>query len=347
MKYRGVHLDSLAWELAPIVVTTDELEGRLEPVFEALHIPRGQLEAWTGIRERRWWEPGFPPSLGAAKAARRALARSRVRPEDLGVLIYAGVCRDELEPATACHVAAELGINPSEGVYDISNACLGVLNGVIDVANRIALGQIRAGLVVSCETAREINDTMIERMLESPDMETFKLSLATLTGGSGAVAVVIADADLAAGDTPELQGGIQRSAAQHHMLCRWGWEGIVGASGRSFTSTDSVAVLQNGVDLGRTTWTAFLDELGWKGADIDRVICHQVGSAHRDEILAALDIDPAKDFNTFEYLGNMGTAALPITAGIASDRGVLARGQTVAFLGIGSGLNCMMLGWKW
>ena len=63
----------------------------------------------------------------------------------------------------------------------------------MDIANRIELGQIRAGLVVSCETAREINDTMIETMLADRSMEVFKTSLATLTGGSGAVAVLVTD----------------------------------------------------------------------------------------------------------------------------------------------------------
>ncbi len=36
-------------------------------------MPEGQLEALTGIHERRWWEPGFPVSQGATLAARKAL----------------------------------------------------------------------------------------------------------------------------------------------------------------------------------------------------------------------------------------------------------------------------------
>src|SRR5439155_9673361 len=112
-------------------------------------------------------------------------------PGQVDALIYGGVCREYCEPATACRVASDLGISPGAAVYDISNACLGVLNGIIEIANRIELGQIRAGLVVSCETAREINDIMIERMLEARSMEVFKHSLATLTGGSGAVAVLV------------------------------------------------------------------------------------------------------------------------------------------------------------
>ena len=47
----------------------------------------------------------------------------------MDILIYAGVCREQYEPATACAVAANLGISPDATMYDLSNACLGVLNG--------------------------------------------------------------------------------------------------------------------------------------------------------------------------------------------------------------------------
>ena len=43
----------------------------------------------------------------------------------------------------------------------------------------------------------------------------------------------------------------------------------------------------------------------------------------------------------------MGTVSLPLTAALAEERGFLERGSRVAFLGIGSGLNCLMLGWEW
>jgi len=157
MKYTKVYVDAIAYELAPVVVSSSELEDRLIPLYNALHISKGQLEALTGIAERRWWEEGYELSDGAVAAARKALNTSALKPEDIEILIYAGVCRENFEPATACRVAAGVGVSPGAAVYDISNACLGVLNGMLDIANRIELGHIKAGMVVSCETAREIN----------------------------------------------------------------------------------------------------------------------------------------------------------------------------------------------
>ncbi|OGS13145.1 MAG: 3-oxoacyl-ACP synthase III [Elusimicrobia bacterium RIFOXYA2_FULL_58_8] len=338
MKYTKVFINAIGYELGPNVVTSSELEKRILPTLEALHIPPGQLEALTGIRERRWWNPGFALSEGAARAARTALKQAGLTAADLGALIYAGVCRKHSEPATAPAVADKLGIKPSTAVFDISNACLGVLNGILDIANRIELGQIKAGMVVACESSREINDSMIAHMLSDKSFETFRLSLATLTGGSGAVAVILTDGATGGGGRHRLLGGVYRSACEHHKLCIWHGDRM---------STDATAVLKHGVALGQQTWKDLLAELKMSAEEFGKIICHQVGGAHKKNVLGALGIPDHKDFSTYEHLGNMGTVALPTAAAIAGEREFLVPGDKVAFLGIGSGLNTIMLGVKW
>ncbi len=347
MKYSRVYIDAMGYELPPVVVTSTELEARLKSLYATLRIPEGQLESLTGISERRWWDEGYSVSDGALAAAQHALAASSVKADELGALIYAGVCRELFEPATACRVAAGLGVSSDAAVYDLSNACLGVLNGMVEIANRIELGQIRAGMVVSCETAREINELAIERMLASESMETFKLSVATLTGGSGAVAVLLTDDSFTPRPRRRLLGGATQTAPQFHALCRWGMEAMRPFGFQQFMSTDSVAVLKHGVELGQRTWAALLRKLGWMKDQVDKVICHQVGSSHQETILKLLGIDANKDFSTYPYLGNIGTVSLPLTAALAEDREFLKPGDRVAFLGIGSGLNCLMLGLEW
>ncbi|MBI5062661.1 MAG: 3-oxoacyl-ACP synthase III, partial [Desulfatitalea sp.] len=111
--------------------------------------------------------------------------------------------------------------------------------------------------------------------------------------------------------------------------------------------TDAVGVLKHGVSLGIETFREFRKELGWPEAFPEKVICHQVGSAHQRTILEAFGIESSRDFGTFRYLGNIGTVSLPITAAIADERQFLKPGDRVGFLGIGSGLNCLMLGMVW
>lgn len=347
MKYTRVYLDTIKYVLPPKVVSSDELEEQLKPIYDKLHLRVGQLAALTGVEERRWWASGSSVSDGAAAAGKRALKASNVSASDLGAVIYAGVCRENFEPATACAVADAIGAPEDAAIYDISNACLGVFNGILDIANRIELGQIRAGMVVSCETAREINETMIARMLQDDNMERFKLSLATLTGGSGAVACILTDGSFTEHPRRQLLGGVTHTAPQYHRLCRWGLETIEKGMLRPFMSTDSVSVLKFGVELGLRTWKSFLKKLDWTRDRVDKVICHQVGSEHQNTILRLLEIDKSKDYATYPFLGNIGTVSVPITAAIAEERDFLKPGDHVGFLGIGSGLNCTMLGFKW
>lgn len=346
MRYTNVNIAGFGYELPPNVVTSDDLEKRLEPVYAALRLQKGQLEAITGIRERRLWDPGYPMSRGAATAGQKALKKAGISSSNLGMLIYGGVCRDNLEPATACAVADELGIGPNCQIFDISNACLGVLNGMVQAANAIELGQIEAAMIVSCESAREIIDLTIDRLNRTRDMEVLKKTIATLTGGSGAVAVVLT----ALGRSTEVHrmlGGAALSAAEHHRLCVWSSHGEFATNNGHMLETDSVGVLKHGVTLGRETFRVFRQNLNLSADHPDKIICHQVGASHQRSILEALGIPAEKDFTTFQYLGNIGTVSLPITAAISAERGFLQADDVVGLLGIGSGLNCLMLGVKW
>lgn len=345
MRYNRVCIDAFGYELAPHVVTSDELDERIAPVYKTLRIPPGQIENLSGIRERRFWDPGQTMADGATRAGRKALANANVHADQIGILIYGGVCRDNLEPATACAVADGLGLPPSAQIYDISNACLGAVNGMIQVANAIELGQIQAGMVVCCETARQIVDTMIDRLLRNPSMPLFKTTLATLTGGSGAAAVILTRDDLA-DHRRRVVGGAARNATEHHKLCRWGPDPENPAAAPLIMETHAIEVLENGVRLGAETWRHFLRETNWAGG-VHKTICHQVGTSNRDAILKSINVSPENDFPTFPYLGNIGTVSLPITAAIAEQRGFLQPGDRVGLLGIGSGLNCVMLGVDW
>ena len=146
MKYSRVYIDAIGYELPPVVVTSRRAGGAAQARLRGAAHPRGA--ARSAHRDRRAALVGAGlPALATGRSPRRGTRwrPSNVRADDLDVLIYAGVCRELFEPATACRVAAELGVGPDAAVYDVSNACLGVLNGMVDIANRIELGQIRAG----------------------------------------------------------------------------------------------------------------------------------------------------------------------------------------------------------
>ena len=127
----------------------------------------------------------------------------------------------------------------------------------------------------------------------------------------------------------------------------WGSETDVSSKGKHFIETDSTEILKNGVTLREKTFKIFRKTLNWHDNAPDKIICHQVGATHQRNILGAIKIPKEKDFTTFKYLGNIGSVSLPITAAIAAEREFLLKNDRVGFLGIGSGLNCLMLGIEW
>jgi 3-oxoacyl-[acyl-carrier-protein] synthase-3 len=111
--------------------------------------------------------------------------------------------------------------------------------------------------------------------------------------------------------------------------------------------TDSERLLHAGLAAGQATFEQFLVTSGWSRDTIDKTICHQVGGTHRRLMLESLGLTIERDYATFPWLGNTGSVALPITLALAAERGFLNPQEHVALLGIGSGINCIMLGVDW
>lgn len=346
MRYTKPCLETLAYTLPDEIVTSAQLEEMLAPLYGRLRLPEGRLELMTGIRERRFWPPGTLPSDVSIASGRKAIAASGIDPREIGALIHASVCRDHLEPATACRVHHGLGLSRACVAYDVSNACLGILNGMLQVANMIELGQIRAGLVVGTESSRPLVETTVAALNrdESLTREQMKLAVASLTIGSASAAVLLVDRALSRTDN-HLRAATARADTTHHALCRSGCDEAVAGDMRPLMTTDSEKLLHAGVAAAKETYALFLDEFGCER--VDKTVCHQVGVAHRKLLLEGLAIDPAADFPTVEFLGNTGSVAVPVTAALANERGHLTPGDRVAMLGIGSGLNVLMLGIGW
>jgi len=166
---------------------------------------------------------------------------------------------------------------------------------------------------------------------------------ANLTIGSGAVAAILCHRSLVKGRAHRLIGGAGRAATQHSDLC----QGDSHGSDALAMQTDSEQLLIAGVDLAKQTWNDFSGQTGWGAETTQRFICHQVGSVHRRKLYETLGLDLAKDFSTFETLGNMGSVSLPATLALALEAGAVREGDRVGLLGIGSGLNCLMLALEW
>lgn len=348
MKYNHVCIEAFGYHLPEKVVTSDSIEQRLKDLYNRLRLPFGRLELMTGIRERRTWDEGTLPSDVAARAGEDAIQKSGVDRKDIECVINASVCRDFLEPSTAAIVHSKLDLPEKAAIFDISNACLGFLNGMVTMANQIELGQIECGLVVAGESSGPLLDSTIKHLLQDKSISrsSIKDMIPSLTIGSGAAAVVMTR-DSVSAERHKLLGGSVRTASQYNNLCQGDGAGGFAEGIAPLMRTAAESLMNAGCDLADRTWATMLNLLGWMDKEVDRIFCHQVGKAYRTLLYKTLGLDLTKDFSTLEYLGNIGSVSLPITTAMGIEQGKVKSGDKFAMLGIGSGLSCAMLGLEW
>ena len=338
MHFDNVAILGLAHVDAPHRVPSADLERRLAPTLERLGMKPDLLSSLTGIVARRFWDEGTQPSQVATRAAELAIERAGVDRGRLGALLNTSVCRDFIEPSTACLVHGNLGLSDACLNFDVGNACLAFLSGIQIVGNMIERGQIEYGLVVDGEGSRFVVEQTLRR-LEDPacDARTFRDNFATLTLGSGAAAMVLGRADR----HPEghrVVGSVQVAGTEHSRLCYGQVDHMV---------TNASALLLAGLELAARTFRKAHDVLGWTPASLDELILHQVSAVHTAKLAEVLELDLAKVLAIFPEHGNVGPAAIPMVLSKSVEAGRVKRGSRVALMGIGSGLNCAMMELAW
>jgi acyl-CoA:acyl-CoA alkyltransferase len=338
MLFQHVAIAGLAHVDAPRRLGSDEIHARLKPTLDRLGIKTDMLRDIAGIQARRLWDEGMQASDAATLAGVKALADAGIDPDKIGLLVNTSVSRDYLEPSTASIVSGNLGLGEMCQNFDVANACLAFLNGM-DIASRmIERGEIDYALVVDGETANLAYEKTLERMGASDlTEEQFRNEMATLTLGSGAAAMVLARAELAPG-APRYKGGVTRAATQFNSLCRGNLDRMV---------TDTRMLLIEGMKLAQKTFLAAKVALGWVVEELDEFVIHQVSQVHTQAFIQAFGIDPKKVLTIFGEHGNIGPASVPIVLSKLRELGRLKKGDRVALLGIGSGLNCSMAEVVW
>jgi len=333
-------MHSLTYHVPEKVLSSTEIENEISEVYNKLNMSPGRLEMMTGIKERRYWEKGTSPGKMAAIAGKSALEKADISPKDVDLLIFASVCRDFLEPATASVVHHELGLPASCNFFDLSNACLGVLNSIIVAANMIETGAIRCALVVSGENSGPLLFETLNYIKNSPDIKRkeIKKLFANFTIGSAAVGLVLTHKDFYPWGL-KLLGGASLSDSTANNLCQGS-----GDVNSLMMETDSEKLMKAGIDLSKRTWEKTKETLNWSNHTPDWIIGHQVSKAHENELLKNLNLEDKNTYTTYEKFGNTGSAALPLTLAKLMDSKELAAGQSLALLGIGSGLSSIMLG---
>lgn len=319
---------------APVVVPSSHFDEVLKPTLERLRLQPGLLEKVAGVSERRWWAPGQKASDVAAEVGAKALSEAGVDASQVGLVISTTVTRPYLEPAIATSVHHGMDLPTSAMNFDITNACLGWVNGLQVASAMIDAGAVSYAVVLGAEDVRPMHEGTIARLLEpGVTRKDFLNEFATMTLGCGAAAAVLGRAD----EHPEahrLMGGVTRAGTAHHELC---------IGDMNHMRTDAKLMLTEGIEIVADAFSGGDALWGWSGAD--RFLIHQISRVHTETVVGRLGLDPEKVPMSFPRWGNVGPISLPMT--LAATAPEFSRGDRIIAMGVGSGLNTAMIEFAW
>ncbi|MFE5073609.1 3-oxoacyl-ACP synthase III family protein [Streptomyces halstedii] len=294
--------------------------------------PPGLLEDLTGVRGVHVRGDGENASDLAAAAAREALDEAGLRIGDIDLLLFAATAADLIEPATSHLVAAKMGATCP--VFDVKNACNSVLNAMETAASFIETGRYRTVLIVCGETGSLVTRWNV------PDRQALLRALPGYTASDAGAAMV-----LTAGPAGEDGPGI---TAMRFVSNSAAWEACTVSGGGTMhqrsVHDDHTTLRLNG-DLRQGLLDVLPDALAVAGGELAAaragafVAFHQIAMPQYRQMLDLFSLPESVCLPAVAEHGNCAAASLPLQLVKAREADRVEAGDTVAMLGVASGLS--------
>ena len=305
------------------VVTNADLE-RLMDTSDAWIIER------TGIRERRWVEPGTGVTDLALEAARRALADAGRTAADLDLIVFASISRDYFFPGCGPLLQERLGIGPIAAL-DVHNACSGFIYALAVADAFVRSGSARFALVVGAE----VQSTGLNLSTAGRDM-------AVLFGDGAGAAIVEPSADGARG---LLASVLHAEGAHARELWAEAPTSLVTGrvthamidEGRTFPQMNGRQVFKHATTRFPEVIDEALARAGHRLDEVALIVPHQANRRIGDAVAERLGLPPEKVFQNIDRYGNTTAASIPIALTEARDQGLIEPGDLVVLAAFGSG----------
>jgi 3-oxoacyl-[acyl-carrier-protein] synthase III len=301
------------------VVTNDDLAQLVDTSDE-------WIRERSGIRERHFAGEGEATSTISAEAARRAMARAGVAPEDVDLLLVATSSPDYMTPPVSSQVQHLLGL--SCGAMTLMVGCTGFVYALVTADQFIQSGAFRTIVVVGAE--------LISRNLDMEDRATCVLF------GDGAGAVVVQATEAPCG-VRAFELGSEGSGYEAIIL-----PGIGTAKAITHETIDERRhyLRMNGREVFKfatTTMAGALERVsrkaGVRPADVDLFIPHQANARIIEYAAEGMGLPPEKVVVNVDRYGNTSAASVPIALSEALDAGRAKPGDTLALVAFGAGLT--------
>lgn len=311
----------------PKIVTNHDLEKVMDTSDE-------WIQQRSGIRERRWIEPGETTLGMATKAARQALDRAKLKADDVDLIIFGCLVADYIFPGTGCLLQRELGFTRTVPALDIRNQCSGFVYALSLADAWIRSGQYKRILIVGSE----IHSTSLNVSTEGRDV--------SVLFGDGAGAMIVEACEDSSAS--HIIGSALHSEGLHAEKLA-----ILKPSSNDFPRMhqdiakerevypvmDGRLVFKNAVTRMTEVMTELLEKHQLKTTDLDFVIAHQANIRINQMVLDQLGIPFEKTHHTIDRYGNTTMATIPITFDEAVQLGKIKRGDLVAFVAFGAGFT--------
>jgi len=321
---RGARILGTGRALPSRVVTNAELSGRMDTSDEWI-VQR------TGIRERRYAEDGTGTAGLGAEAARMAIARAGIAPDDVGLIVFATLSPDYYFPGCGVLVQERLGM-PAVGALDVRDQCCGFVYG-LSVAEAYVKGGFHDHVLV---IGSEIHSRGLNYSTAGRDV--------AVIFGDGAGAAVVGPAEPGRGI---LASRLHSEGKHAKELCveepgflsdPWITHGMIDA-GRHFPKMNGKYVFAHAVRRFPEVIREVLNAEGLSVEDLSLLIPHQANVRISQAVGAALQLPEGKVFSNIERYGNTTAASIPIALDECLEQGRIRDGDLVCLAAFGSGFT--------
>jgi 3-oxoacyl-[acyl-carrier-protein] synthase-3 len=285
----------------------------------------------TGVRERRYVDPGTGSSALGTEAAKVAIARSGIAPEEIDFIVFATVSPDWFFPGGGVFVQEKLGL-PTIGALDVRTQCTGFLYGLSVAEAYVKGGFFEHVLVIGSE----VHSTGLDMSTAGRDV--------SVIFGDGAGAVVVGPAEPGKGILSshmhaegkyakelmlEAPASIEHPRLSHEML----------DAGRHYPKMNGRYVFTHAVRRFPEVIREALAANGLSMEDLSLVIPHQANLRITQAVAAALQVPGEKVFSNVEKYGNTTAASIPIALDECLEQGKIREGDLVCLAAFGSGFT--------
>ena len=290
------------------VVTNQDLEKIVETNDE-------WIASRTGIQRRHHCTGETHASL-CVSAAKAALDRAGVSPDQIGACIVATVTADTLVPSAACMLQRELGLPTDTPCFDLNAACTGFLYALHTMECLLNASPRKFGLVVGCEE--------LSRVINWEDRGTCILF------GDGAGAAVVECRE----GWPSI-GAVLGSQGDDELLRLPG----IASDERGFIAMEGTKVFKFAVEAIPRCMEQVLEKAHMTAADVDFFVFHQANARIIDLAVRKFRIPPEKYYKNIQEYGNTSAASIPLVLSELQDQGKVGPGSRTLVVGFGGGLT--------